>query len=190
MTNSPQTPQPSAQNIAERPKFLWLDLETTGLDPDCCSILELAYVITDDQPIGLSDLKSYQFKFGTARWMEPFAAEMHAKNGLISDCMKADLTTDEAEIDILGVIKETLQPNETLYLAGNSVWFDYQFLCDRMPRLARRLHHRFLDMSAVALFGNTLGLPRPEKKEAHRAAADILESLEYFKHYKRIFMPL
>ena len=48
-----------------------------------------------------------------------------------------------------------------------------------MPRLAARFSHRHYDVSAVKLFCRSLGMPKPPKAEAHRATADVLESIAH-----------
>ena len=72
----------------------------------------------------------------------------------------------------------------TLTIAGNTIHFDWRFLRVHMPLVVNRFHYRMLDMSSVALFADTMGLPRPPKGEAHRVTADINESLSYFNFYR------
>jgi len=61
------------------------------------------------------------------------------------------------------------------------VHFDHGFLRVHMPKLAARFSHRHYDVSAVKLFCQSLGMPKPPKAEAHRAAADVRESIEHAK---------
>ena len=61
-----------------------------------------------------------------------------------------------------------------------------------MPELDRFLHYRIIDVSTIKeLAGRWYPtLPPVKKKETHLALADIRESLEELRHYRRlIFLP-
>lgn len=58
-------------------------------------------------------------------------------------------------------------------IAGNSVGFDLGFLRVHMPTFAGRLSHRVFDVSAWSMGVRSMGMPRLEKKEAHRAMKDV-----------------
>lgn len=165
--------------------FCWLDLETTGLNPDNDRILELAFQVGDHA--GQGALHSMVLHAGNSELsrMHPAVQTMHETSGLLEACKASTLMVQEAEQRALDVLKDKWMPNE-LNLAGNSVWFDHAFLRRHMPRLADFFHYRMLDMSAVALFGETLGHPRPEWTKAHRAGPDIGQSQAMFMHYRAL----
>ncbi len=54
-----------------------------------------------------------------------------------------------------------------------------------MPTLAERFSHRYYDVSAVKLFCRSLGMPKPQPAEAHRAMADIQESIAHARQCAR-----
>jgi oligoribonuclease (3'-5' exoribonuclease) len=64
-------------------RFVWVDLEMTGLDPDCCAIVEMAMIITDGNltPIAQLERVIWQPPEVLARTV-PFVQDMHTKNGL------------------------------------------------------------------------------------------------------------
>jgi oligoribonuclease (3'-5' exoribonuclease) len=69
-------------------------------------------------------------------------------------------------------------------LLGNSVHFDLRFVRRLFPQFAARLSHRVIDVSAVRVFCESLGLPYIKDEPAHRAAADVTESIKSFERYQ------
>ena len=83
----------------------------------------------------------------------------------------------------------------TAPLCGNSIATDRGFLARDMPRLDNHLHYRMIDVSSIkelcrrwyprVYFG------QPPKGLAHRALADIRESIRELEYYRRtLFVPL
>ena len=77
-------------------------------------------------------------------------------------------------------------------LAGNSIGSDKKFLDRYMPNLMEHLHYRVIDVSTFkelarrwypAVYNN-----RPPKNGGHRALADIIESLDELRYYRKAFM--
>ena len=89
---------------------------------------------------------------------------------------------DHVEDELLKFIPEVEDKDERATFAGSSVHFDLGFIRVHMPRLAKRLSHRVYCVSAVQLFCRSLGMAKPPKgPEPHRAAADVLASIERAK---------
>ncbi|HKM52108.1 MAG TPA: oligoribonuclease [Isosphaeraceae bacterium] len=166
-------------------KLYWLDIESTGLSPDKDELLELAIAEADlEYPFEIGPICNPVFKFDagmTRRMPDPFVIDMHTKSGLWAECMRSTMTVLESEDLLLSLVPEVIDREDRPTLAGSSVHFDHAFLCAKMPRLAARFSHRHYDVSAVKLFCRSLGMPKPPKAEAHRAHADILESIEHAK---------
>ncbi len=77
-------------------------------------------------------------------------------------------------------------------LAGNTIGSDKKFLDHYMPNLMSHLHYRSVDVSTFkelarrwypAVYEN-----RPPKNGGHRALADIIESLDELRYYRKAFM--
>lgn len=161
-------------------KYLFLDLETTGLDPQYCSILECAAVVVDSDLLVLEEIEMV-LRFDRAEAVlviDPIVVDMHTTNGLWSDC---EQITDDVETLVCvldGVIDRYEWDEGKPILAGSSIHFDRSFLQAHAPAIVARLHYRMLDVSSLKMIRKDAGAPDMPKAEAHRALPDALESLE------------
>jgi len=78
-------------------------------------------------------------------------------------------------------------------MCGNSICQDRRFLARSMPRLEAHFHYRNLDVSTLK---ELVKRWKPEvakglKKEGkHEALADILDSIEELKYYRKTIMTI
>jgi oligoribonuclease len=72
---------------------------------------------------------------------------------------------------------------QPIYLAGNSIWNDRQFIEREWPRLNDKLHYRMLDVTAWKIVFENHFRTKINKPEAHRALDDIEGSIEELKVY-------
>lgn len=164
-------------------KLLFLDLETSGLDPQTCQILEVAACVADlDRPFNTRD--PYEAVCCPVDLnlddVHPVVRAMHTENGLWSACAASTTSLNEIEDRLIAMTGETPasdRDNQTT-LAGSCVSFDLAFINRWMPRLAKFLHYRVFDVSSILLFARAMGMPPLPKAVAHRAMADIRESIE------------
>ena len=172
--------------MTERHRFLWFDLETTGLDPHApgALILEWAAVLADDAPGGtlapvaqyasavhLPDMPAVRARCDLA------VQDMHTRSGLWADC--ADPKRSASLADGEACLLSLVPPRGLVHLAGASVHFDLGWIRVHMPALAKRVHHRVLDVSALWLAQQTWGPPvESAPRGGHRALADILTTLD------------
>lgn len=163
-------------------KLYWLDLETTGLDPNETTILEIAIAEAD-----LSDPFNYRHIYNSVigfpesdhKDLTPFILDMHTKNGLLIECVNEKKMISDVQEDLLDLIPHSETKADKPTLAGSSVHFDHSYLTVHMPKLAKRLSHRHYDVSAVKLFCHSVGMPElPPAEPAHRAKADIEYSIK------------
>jgi oligoribonuclease len=162
-------------------KLYWLDLETTGLDPVTCDILEVAVMEADfEDPFNARVIYNQPiFTTLTDVDLDPFIVNMHTANGLLAECRDAYSSLSTVEDYLLDLIPMVEDKDTRGTLAGSSVHFDHAFIARQMPRLNKRLSHRHYDVSSIALFCRSLGMPHLKREPGHRALADIQDSIQY-----------
>jgi oligoribonuclease len=171
-------------------RFVWCDLEMTGLDPEHCAIIEMGLIITgpDLKPIAELERAIWQPDDVLAR-MEPFVKEMHTKNGLLERVRKSDVSLRTAEKDATELVSKHIDFGEGI-LAGNSIHTDRAFLHQYMPGFDRYLHYRMVDVSSVKLitrawFPNAPG--RSKVDAAHTVLSDLRASIGELAFYQQTF---
>lgn len=163
-------------------QLFWLDLETTGLDPTKCAILEVAYGVSSlEAPFVLTDRGTFTVHHVRREddGVDPFVVDMHTKNGLWAECADATLSLRDVESRVLEIVPAIDSWEDKPTLAGNCVGFDHGFLKRYAPTLASRFHYRYYDVSSVKLFCRSLGMPQLPSGETHRAADDVTESVAH-----------
>jgi oligoribonuclease len=177
------------------PRLVWVDLEMTGLDPDTCTIVEIATVVTDQDLAVLAEGPSLVIRppDEALASMSAFVRELHVKSGLLDLIQASTVTLADAERETLAFLERHAARGSSL-LCGNSVWKDRAFLERYMPEVVGFLHYRMIDVSTIKeLVRRWYPAPfhAPKKKEAHRALGDIRESIEELAWYRaRVFVPV
>jgi oligoribonuclease len=173
------------------PEYLvWIDCEMTGLNPETECLVEIAAVITDfdlnvlDEGIDLV-IKPRE---GTVEAMGDYVRKMHTDSGLINE-FASGIELADAEAQVLEYIKKYIPNAKTAPLAGNTIGTDRMFISRYMPALDDHLHYRNIDVSTIKELSKRW-YPRayfqaPKKDGGHRALADILESIEELKYYRK-----
>ena len=177
-------------------RIVWVDLEMTGLDPARHVIVEVAALVTDaelniiDEGV---DLVVHATDAELAE-MDDFVTQMHSENGLLDEIKASTVSLAEAEDAVLALVEKHCDPAHPAPLAGNSIATDRTFIRAQMPRLDAALHYRMIDVSTVKELARRW-FPKayynqPEKGMAHRALADIVESIRELDYYRRaVFVP-
>ena len=170
--------------------LVWIDCEMTGLNTEVDCLVEVAVVITNSElevlDAGL-DLVIKPTPEGLAN-MNDFVRDMHTKSGLIEE-FETGLDLAEAERLVLEYVQRFVPDARTAPLAGNSIGTDRMFLNKHMPALDQHLHYRNIDVSSIKELSRRW-FPRvyfnlPKKVGDHRALADILESIEELRYYRK-----
>ena len=170
--------------------IVWVDCEMTGLDLKVDEICEIAVVVTDGELNELDEGLQLVIKPSAAALanMGEFVTNMHTESGLINEIPNG-ITMAEAEIAVLDYLKQWVTAERTAPLAGNSIGTDRMFLNRQMPAFDSYLHYRNIDVSSIKELTRRW-YPRvyfqlPKKTGNHRALADIKESIQELRYYRK-----
>ncbi|SCF33322.1 oligoribonuclease [Micromonospora viridifaciens] len=177
--------------------LVWIDCEMTGLDLRRDALIEVAALVTDPDLNVLGEGVDVVIHADEAALdgMPEIVRTMHAKSGLTEEVRRSTVTLAEAEDMVLDYVTTYVKDVRSAPLCGNSIATDRGFIARDMPRLDAHLHYRMIDVSSIkelcrrwyprVYFG------QPQKGLAHRALADIRESIRELEYYRRtIFVPL
>jgi oligoribonuclease len=174
-----------------REELVWIDCEMTGLDLGKHRLIEIAALVTDGDLNVLGDGIDVVIHADEAALsqMIPVVKEMHTRSGLIDEVRASTIDVAKAEVMVLDYIRAHVPHAKTAPLAGNSIATDRGFIARDMPILDDYLHYRMVDVSSIKELCRRW-FPRiyygqPEKGLAHRALADIQESIRELRYYRR-----
>ncbi len=171
--------------------LVWIDCEMTGLDLTRDRLIEVAVVVTDSELRVLDPGLDLVIHADDAdlEGMADVVTEMHAKSGLTEAVRASTLTVAEAEQQVLAYVKRWVPERRTAPLCGNSIGTDRGFLARDMPELDDHLHYRMVDVSSIKELARRwfprVYFAQPQKGLAHRALADIVESIRELAYYRR-----
>jgi len=157
---------------ADANNLIWIDMEMTGLNPDSDRIIEIAMLVTD------SELRMVA---------EGPALVIHQPDEVL-EAMDAWNTGTHKKTGLTERVPSNSSP-----MCGNSICQDRRFLARWMPQLESWFHYRNLDVSTLK---ELVRRWKPEaakgfaKEGKHEALADILESIEELKYYRKTVMTI
>lgn len=180
--------------------LLFVDLETTGLEPQYGKILEIGYVLTTPD-LAVKD---------RASWVIPYPAEMvrslrdnapevvrvmHDASGLWQACADADgkIPVAGAGPAVVALARDwPIQRAEgDVPLAGSSVHFDRAWLAEHthFDKVLSGRTHRLADVSAMREFLERwvphVVEARPPAVKRHRVDSDLDDTLSEVRHYRQ-----
>jgi oligoribonuclease len=171
--------------------LVWIDCEMTGLDLTRDKLIEVAVLVTDSELNVLDPGLDLVISAGddALASMADVVTEMHAKSGLTEAVRASTLTVAEAEQQLLAYLRRFVPERRTAPLCGNSIGTDRGFLARDMPELDDHLHYRMIDVSSIKELARRwfprVYFAQPQKGLAHRALADIIESVRELAYYRR-----
>lgn len=168
--------------------ILWIDLETTGTDPEYDAIIEVGAILTDEDE-KLTERGQFHRVYKPDIMMnrlDPHVYIMHRDNGLWWESLRAEsFASSEAEMQRImrWLGNAGAMGNERLILAGSGVaHFDRKFIDQAWPALGKRLTYYTMDIGNVRRLARLGGAAfnygiEPETK-THRAMDDIEQHLK------------
>ncbi len=177
--------------------LVWVDCEMTGLDLGKDALVEVAALVTDpdlnvlgegvDVVIHADDTAAR--RHGGDRPRDARQVRPHRCRPRLHGHPGRSRRHDHGHTS-----RPTCTEPRTAPLCGNSIATDRGFLARDMPTFDSYLHYRMIDVSSIkelcrrwyprTYFG------QPAKGLAHRALADIRESIRELEYYRRtVFVP-
>jgi len=177
---------------ADKTPLVWIDMEMSGLVPERDRILEVAMVVTDADLNTIAEAPVYVVHQPdeVLEAMDSWNRSTHGKSGLVDKVRASTFTEAVVEARLVEflrpIVAERLAP-----LAGNTVHQDRRFMARYMPAFEAYLHYRIVDVSTLKELARRW---RPEvllgvtKEGKHEALADVYESIEELRYYRRAFL--
>ena len=180
-------------------QILWVDTETTGLDPERNGIIEIAGIF---QYPGQRDQKSKRFE----TMCDPGRVELHPKALEVNGIKEEDISTFQPIDRALANMDTYVEP--WCVIAGwNCAGFDIPFMKAAYKRagIKWRFHYHCLDMMVVANWlkfcgrlnckslslqnvAKYLGINTADFGDAHRAMPDVLTTVAIAKVFRDQFL--
>jgi len=177
--------------MSRQENLIWIDLEMTGLDPECDRIIEIATIVTDAQLNILAEgpnlvvHQSDQLLDGMDEW----CTRQHGQSGLTQKVKDSTISERQAEQATLDFLAEYVDQGASP-ICGNSIGQDRRFLVKYMPQLEQYFHYRNLDVSTIKELARRWQpevLASVKKKGSHLALDDIKDSINELIHYRHHF---
>lgn len=176
----------------DKTPLVWIDMEMSGLVPERDRVLEVAMVVTDADLKVLAEAPVYVVHQPdeVLEAMDSWNKSTHGKSGLVDKVRASTFTEAEVEARLVEFLRPIVA-ERTAPLCGNTVHQDRRFMARYLPLLEAYLHYRIVDVSTLKELAKRW---RPEvlagvtKEGKHEALADIHESIEELRHYRRTFL--
>src|SRR6202158_884647 len=176
----------------DKTPLVWIDMEMSGLVPERDRILEVALVVTDAELNTIAEAPVFVLHQAdeVLEAMDAWNKSTHTRSGLVDKVRAATLTEAEVESRLIAFLKPIVASG-VAPLCGNTVHQDRRFMARYMPAFDAYLHYRIVDVSTLKELARRC---RPDilqgiaKEGRHEALADIYESIEELRHYRRHFL--
>ena len=169
--------------------LIWLDMEMTGLQPEVNRVLEVAAIITDKNLNVLHEgpVVAIRQPREILDGMDAWNTETHTRSGLVARCLESTVTEEQCA-EIFTEVFRRYVPEGKSPMCGNTIGQDRRFMARWIPRMENYFHYRSIDVSTIKELCRRWS---PEQvwvgKSAnkHQALADIAESIEELRWYRR-----
>jgi oligoribonuclease len=179
--------------------MIWVDIETTGLDPLNDTILEVGFCVTDTELKVVSEFDVLIWDAGSQTYVDKadtFVKKMHGPDGtdLFRIAKEEGIRWADAERALLGWMAEVGVTKDDP-LCGSSVHFDRGFLKDQLDTIESQFSHRNIDNSTIKelcrrynpnVYASVDEFTHPKK--LHRAMPDLADTIEEHGFYMDNFL--
>lgn len=179
-------------------RYVWLDIETFGLNQYSDPILEIGFKITDVRLEMIDDFQIVLWE--TDRYdkalmkCDPYVREMHTKSGLLEECQDGGYTMHEGFGEAADFLKgHGVSVSDAI--CGSSVGFDRSFLEEWSPEIAQLFSYRNVDVSTLK---ETCARINPglfakldeatDQRKLHRVLPDLDDTIGEYRFYLREFL--
>lgn len=168
--------------------LLWLDTETTAVDPSDGQLLEVGMILTDMRGERLTGIDHEGWRW-VIRWdsirLTPATSyaisELHAKNHLIDDVFGGNSVPASRVAEEMFNVINGLADSYTLHPAGTNVDFDIRWIRSLGLQLAN-LHYRRLDLTALRMLMLQVSLGAWVKQDTdHRVMTCLTRDIQEYK---------
>ena len=173
--------------------LLWMDVETTGLDANKCSILEIGLRCTTLDAMREHALLEAVVHISRETMLSAQlpALDLHLNNGLLAQCETSDPVHCSPEAIARKTVRfiKDMSGMYTQHPAGTNIQrFDLPIIlrfCATAERIDDLLSYRALDLTALRLTAKTLGRdPYTHRaKPTHRVHDCLDRDITEYRHY-------
>ena len=168
--------------------LVWVDIETTHLEPKKGSIWEVGLIITDGH---LNEVNRASWVLHGDREnlgrVSDWSLVQHAKSGLLLEALQSNLVAQACESEALTWLQSRTdwKLRGKVPMAGASVHFDRAWLQYHMPTLEAWFYYGNLDVSSVEKLARLWWpeLPQWEDRGLHRAQPDNEDAIAELRYY-------
>lgn len=170
------------------PKFVVVDIETSGLNPEIDLIFEIGVIICD---LNLKELgrQSHVLGYSNLPFMEDFVRQMHTESDLLSEVLNSTKTLIDVEQSLYDFIISLSADGNPM--CGSSIHFDRAFIREYLPKLESLFHYRNIDISTMKglteLWKPSIANKSPKGRKIHRSLPDCEDSINELLFYKGVF---
>lgn len=164
----------------------FVDLETGGLDPLWCCILEVGAIKVDQDLKVIDTFHRFvglpEHKKST---LSPWALEHHEQSGLLAACLATSMTKYEVDVEFSKWLDLGTE------MCGHSIHFDRQIIDFQMPESFKRFHYRIRDYGQFGRILRSMDVAVPATPEMpHRSLEDCKIELEEARHIHNLIRRL